>query len=116
METLIARTISSRGPRLQEQLLSFLRLVQALPIARYGRRFTTLDARRRSAFLRALERSRLVRLRRGFWEVRSLIFMAYYTRADVAESIGYRAVPEGWAARGGTVSTIPLAPTLWVEP
>lgn len=116
MEALIARTVSSRGPQNPEQLLGFLRLVQALPIARYGRRFTVLDARRRVAFLRALERSPLLRLRRGFSGVRSLIVLAYYTRVDVAESIGYRAVPEGWAARGGTVSTIPLAPTLWVEP
>ena len=116
MEELIARTVSSRGPLIQEQLVSFLRLAQMLPIARYGRRFTALDDRRRAAFLRSLERSPLLRLRRGFWRVRSLIFMGYYTRDDVAESIGYRAVPEGWAARGGTVSTIPLAPTLWVEP
>lgn len=116
LEAVIARTVSSRSPRVKQQLISFLRLVQALPIARYGRRFTSLSPRQRVAFLRSLERSRILLLRRGFWGVRSLIFMGYYTREDVAESIGYRAVPEGWTARGGTVSTIPLAPTLWVEP
>jgi hypothetical protein len=42
--------------------------------------------------------------------------MGYYTRDDVAESIGYRPDPEGWEASGGTVATVPLAPTLWVEP
>ena len=116
LEAVIARTVSSRSPRVKQQLVSFLRLVQALPIARYGRRFTSLAPRQRAAFLRSLERSRLLLLRRGFWGVRSLIFMGYYTREDVAESIGYRAVPEGWTARGGTASTIPLAPTLGVEP
>jgi len=116
LEAVIARAVSTRSPRIQQQIVTFLRLVQALPVARYGRRFTSLDPRQRAAFLGSLERSRLLLLRRGFWGVRSLIFMGYYTRDDVAASIGYRAVPEGWARRGGTVSTIPLAPTLWVEP
>ena len=42
--------------------------------------------------------------------------MGYYTRDDVADAIGYHASPDGWTARGGTVATVPLAPTLWVEP
>lgn len=116
LEAMIARALAARSARVQQQLVSFLRLVQVLPIARYGRRFTVLHSRQRAAFLGSLERSRLLVLRRGFWGIRSLIFMGYYTRDDVAESIGYRAVGEGWAARGGTVSTIPHAPTLWVEP
>jgi hypothetical protein len=116
LEAVIARAASSRGPRVVGQIVKFLRLVQALPVIRYGRRFTSLGPRRRAAFLASLERSRLLVLRRGFWGIRSLIFMGYYTRDDVAESIAYRANTRGWAARGGTVSTIPLAPTLWVEP
>ena len=116
LEAVIARAVSTRSPRVQRQIVTFLRLVQGLPIARYGGRFTSLGPRQRAAFLGSLERSRLLLLRRGFREVRSLIFMGYYTRDDVAESIGCRAVAGGWAARGGTVSTIPLAPTLWVEP
>ena len=34
LEAVIARTVSSRSPRVKQQLISFLRLVQALPIAR----------------------------------------------------------------------------------
>jgi gluconate 2-dehydrogenase subunit 3-like protein len=116
VEAVIARAVSSRSPRLARQIVKFLSLIQALPVIRYGRRFTSLNPRQRASFLASLERSRLLVLRRGFWGIRSLIFMGYYTREDVAESIGYRAVAGGWAARGGTVSTIPLAPTLWVEP
>ena len=116
MEAVIARVVSSRSPHIQKQIVTFLRLVQTLPVTRYGRRFTSLAPRQRTALLGSLERSWLLALRRGFWGVRSLIFMGYYTRRDVAESIGYRAAADGWAARGGTVSTIPLAPTLWVEP
>ena len=116
LEAVIARALSARSARARQQLIRFLWLVQALPIARYGRGFTTLDARRRAAFLGSLERSRLLILRRGFWGIRSLIFMSYYSRDDVAQSIGYRAVAGGWAAHGGTISTMPHAPTLWIEP
>jgi hypothetical protein len=116
LEAVIARAVSSRSPRVVRQIVKFLRLVQSLPVIRYGRHFTSLGPRQRAAFLASLERSRLMVLRRGFWGIRSLIFMGYYTRDDVAESIGYRANAQGWSARGGTVSTIPLAPTLWVEP
>lgn len=116
LESVIARALSNRSPGVDRQIVKFLRVVQTLPVIRYGRRFTSLGPRQRVAFLASLERSRLRVLRRGFWGIRSLIFMGYYTRDDVAESIGYRANAHGWLARGGTVSTIPLAPTLWVEP
>jgi hypothetical protein len=54
-------------------------------------------------------------MRRGFWAVRTLIFLGYYTRGDVAESIGYGATPAGWEGRASTAASVPLAPMLWVE-
>ena len=116
LETVIEEALAKRGPRIQRQLLLFVRVLQLLPIARYGTRLTSLDARRRAEFLEGVERAKLLLVRRGFWGLRTLIFMGYYTREDVAASIGYRAHPDGWAARGGTIATVPLAPTLWVEP
>ena len=101
---------------MSRQLVVFLRLLQALPVARYGRPLSSLNARQRTKFLESVERSPVLLVRRGFWGVRTLVFMGYYTRDDVAQSIGYRASRDGWAARGGTISTVPLAPTLWVEP
>jgi hypothetical protein len=85
-------------------------------LVRHGRRLTALNAQQRKLFLESIERSRLLLVRRGFWGVRTLIFMGYYTRDDVAASIGYRANKNGWSARGGTIASVPLAPTLWVEP
>ncbi len=70
----------------------------------------------RRDFLERVERSPLLVVRRGFWGIRTLVFMGYYARADVAGAIGYRASADGWEGRGGTVSTVPLAPMLWVEP
>ena len=115
VERVIERALASRSPRVQGQLAMFLRLFQTLPIARYGRTFTALTTARRHAFLASVERSRLLILRRGFWGVRSLIFLAYYTREDVSEEIGYLAVTGGWEAHGGTDATVPLAPMLWIE-
>ena len=116
VEMVVAGALSKRSPRLQRQFIVFLRLLQSLPLARHGRTFTGLSERQRAAFLGSVERSRLPLVRRGFWGVRALIFLGYYTRDAVVEAIGYRASASGWAARGGTVSTVPLAPVLWVEP
>jgi hypothetical protein len=90
--------------------------VQSLPVARFGKVFTSLNAERRTTFLESVERSRLLLVRRGFWGVRTLVFMAYYTRDDVTESLGYHPSADGWAAHGGTITTVPLSPQLWVEP
>ena len=116
VEAVVARALARRPPRLQRQFIVFLRVVQALPVVRHGRPFTALSERHRTAFLGSVERSRLLLVRRGLWGVRTLIFMAYYTRNDVTESIGYRPSVTGWAARGATASTVPLAPLLRVEP
>lgn len=116
VEGVIVGALSSRPARIQRQFVTFLRLLQTVPVVRYGRPFTALSERHRATFLTSVERSRLLLVRRWFWGLRTLVFMGYYTRDDVAESIGYRPDPEGWEARGGTVATVPLAPTLWVEP
>lgn len=116
IDRVIERTLVSRGASVQRQFEAFLRIVQMLPIARYGRPFTALPPHHRRAILERLDRSRVLLIRRGFWAVRTLIFMGYYTRADVAESLGYQAAADGWEAYSGTAATIPMAPMLWIEP
>ena len=115
-ETVIADALAQRDERVRRQLTALLRLVQVLPLTRYGQPFTRLTAKRRTASLESIERSPVTLIRRGFWGLRTLIYMGYYTRDDIAAAIGYRAHPSGWAARGGTVATVPLAPSLWLEP
>ena len=116
IERVIARALGTRSVSVQRQFDAVLRIVQMLPIARYGRPFTALPAHHRRAVLERLERSRVPLIRRGFWAVRTLIFLGYYTRIDVAESLGYQPAADGWEAYGGTVATIPMAPMLWIEP
>lgn len=116
LEAVIEGALAERDERVQRQLVTFLRLMEKLPILRYGQPLSALDLRRRTAFLAWIERSRFALIRRGFWGIRTLVFMGYYTRDDVADAIGYNAHPDGWTARGGTASFIPLDPVVWVEP
>jgi hypothetical protein len=116
VHAVIDAVVAKRDTRVRRQLATFLRLLQVLPIPRYGRPLTSLSPRQRRDFLEWIERSPFLVVRRGFWGIRTLVFMGYYARADVAAAIGYRASADGWEARGGTISTVPLAPVLWVEP
>lgn len=99
MEAEVERALAERPLPVQRQLASFLRLLEWWSVVRYGRRLTKLDDGKRTALLHALERHPLLLIRRGIWGVRTLVFLGYYTRSDVATFIGYRAHRDGWAAR-----------------
>ena len=116
LDAAIDDAVAKRGERVRRQVVMLLRLVQCLPVVRFGRPFTSLGAAKRTSFLEAIERSPLLLVRRGFWGIRTLIFLAYYTRDDITSTIGYHPSADGWAARGDAVTTLPLTPTLWVEP
>jgi hypothetical protein len=116
LDRVIDDALAIREPSVRRQFVTFLRVLQFLPVVRYGRPLTALNGHQRGAFLESIERSPLLLVRRGFWGVRALVFMGYYTQVEVAAAIGYQASPNGWAARGGTTATVPLAPMLWVEP
>ncbi len=99
VEAIVTRALAARPARLQRQVALFLRLLDWLPLLRYGRRFTELDAGRRTRFLAFLQDNTPLLLRRGFWGVRTLALMGYYGRPAAAAAIGYRADPRGWEAR-----------------
>ncbi len=106
LEAVVEQALASRPPALRRQLRLFIRAIGLLPLARYGRPFAALDGRRRTRLLTGLQESPLLLLRRGFWGLRTLIFMGYYARPAAGEEIGYRASPKGWSARP-TPSTSP---------
>jgi hypothetical protein len=83
----------------RRQIRLLVRALQFLPILRYGRPFTALDAARRERFLRALGDAPVLLLRRGVWGVRVLVQMGYYGQPAHAAAIGYRAEARGWEAR-----------------
>lgn len=103
MEEALAR----RPPEVRRQIATFLRILDLLPVPRYGRRFSSLAPERRLAVLRWLERAPLLLLRRGVWGVRTLSYLAVYGQDGVRREIGYRADPRGWEVRpdAGTAAT-----------
>jgi hypothetical protein len=99
LERIVADALAARPAALRRQLLFFVRLVEWLPLVRYGRRFTQLDAARRTRFLESLQDAPLLLLRRGCWGLRTLVLMGYYGRPEAARAIGYSADPRGWEVR-----------------
>jgi len=99
-ERLVQTALGMRAPNLQRRVLLFLRFVEWLPVMRYGRRFTSLDAARRAQFLSSLQDHPVQLIRLGFWGVRTLALMGYYGRPEAAKAIGYAAAARGWEALG----------------
>jgi hypothetical protein len=96
LDAIVEDAVAKRPAALQRQLLVFIRLLNVLPLVRWGRTFERLDPPRRARFLAWLERSRVFLLRRGFWGVRTLAFMGYYARPSAFGLIGYDARLRGW--------------------
>lgn len=99
LEATVEHALAGRPPRMQRQLRVLLRMIEQLPRVTTGRSFSSLDETSRTAFLDRLQHSPVKLIRRGIWGVRTLTLMGFYTRADAARSVGYRADARGWLAR-----------------
>jgi len=99
LEAIVSEALALRPVRLQRQLLTFIRLVEWMPVVRFGRRFSRLDAERRTRVLESLQDAPVLLIRRGVWGLRTLILMGQYGRAAVQRDIGYRGDARGWGAR-----------------
>lgn len=100
LEASIEVALRERSPALQRRLRLALRLMQWLPLLRYGRPFTSLTRAQRTRFLLFLEDNPIRLVRVGFWGIRTLAMLGYYGRPEAAEAIGYAADPRGWEALG----------------
>ena len=98
-EGIIESALALRPAAVRRQLQLLIRLIDLLPLLRYGRRFTALDPASRLAFLSAMQRFPVLLVRRGVWGLRTLVFMGYYARLETGAAIGYRADARGWKAR-----------------
>lgn len=98
LERIIGDALEAKPAGLRRQLLLFIRALDVLPLFRYGRTFQGLDPSRRNLFLLGIQDAPLLLLRRGFWGLRTLIFMGYYGREEGRIETGYRADPRGWGA------------------
>ncbi len=98
-EALVEKTLARRPAGMRRQLVAFVRAIEHLPRLRWGRAFTALGPEERTRFLSGLEHAPALILRRGFWGLRTLVFLGYYARPEAAAAIGYRADARGWEAR-----------------
>ena len=99
LERVVEQSLASRPATMQRQLVTFLRVIEYMPLLRYLRRFTRLSPEHRLQVLAGLQNSGQLLFRRGFWGLRTLIYLGYYTRDDVQGALGYRAHRNGWSAR-----------------
>jgi hypothetical protein len=98
-EGIVEDALAQRPAGIRRQLQLLIRVLDLLPVLRYGRRFTALDPASRLAFLDAMQRVPILLVRRGVWGLRTLVFMGYYGRREAGAAIGYRADPRGWEVR-----------------
>ncbi len=99
LEAIIEDYLSRRPEAIRRQLRLFVRLLAAAALVRYGRPLTALDPGRRTRFLAAVQDAPILLLRRGFWGLRTMVYLGYYSRAEGSKEIGYRANVRGWEAR-----------------
>jgi len=99
VEAICERFLATKPATVRRQVVLLVRLLQLLPIVRWGRPFTALGAARRTRLVAVLQNAPVLLLRRGVWGLRSIAFMGYYGRAEAAATIGYRGDKRGWEAR-----------------
>ena len=98
LEMVVESLLRDRPERLKRQLRLFLRLIQWLPVVRYGRPFTSLDGISRTRVLAHLQNDPIQKVRVGFWGLRTIVLAGYYARPETAQNIGYAASARGWEA------------------
>jgi hypothetical protein len=98
LRRLIALALRDRPAALRRRVRFAFYFVQWLPLFRYARPFTALDAGRRARFLSFLENNPLQTVRTGFFGLRTLALLGYYGQPQAAAEIGYAATARGWDA------------------
>ena len=99
VERIVEHALAPRSEKIRRQVRLLIRVLDLLPLVRYGRRFRALGPARRLSFLDAMQSFPVLLIRRGVWGLRTLIFMGYYARPEGGAAIGYRADAAGWDAR-----------------
>ena len=99
IEAIVEAALAERPLRMRRQLVVFIRLIDAMALLRHGRRFRSLGGTARASLLHRIQNSPVLLLRRGFWGLRTLVYMGWYAQPETADRIGYRAHLRGWSGR-----------------
>jgi hypothetical protein len=104
LEGIIEENLADRPEKLRTQLSLFIKVAGFLPRLRYGRSIESLSQEQHARYLESLQDSPLLLIRRGFWGLRTLVYMGFYCQDDVRGGIGYRATAAGWGDRSGATA------------
>ncbi len=92
---LIDGALTSRSLTVLRQLGLFLHVMRWLPLLRYGGRLDHLGPAQQDSALRWFQNGPIALFRKGFWGIKVLVFMGYYARTEISESLGYRPSQQG---------------------
>jgi hypothetical protein len=100
LEEIISDNLADRPEKVRDQLSLFIRVAGFLPRLRFGRSLESLTGEQQARYLESLQDFPLLLIRRGFWGLRTLVYMGFYCQDRVRRGIGYGATTEGWGKRG----------------
>ena len=87
--------LAERPERVRRQVGVLLGLIRWLPVVRWGVRFDRLSPARQDAMLRWFQDAPLGLARKGFWGLRTLVWMGWYGRPECWPEVGYEQDLEG---------------------
>jgi hypothetical protein len=98
---IVDAALSERPSSVARQLGVLLGVIELAAVLRWGRRFERLGPARAASVLQWFQEAPVDRLRRGFWGLKTLVYMGYYGRPAASEEIGYRPEADGRGALDG---------------
>jgi len=98
---IVDAALQDRDPGTRKQLGTFLSIIRWTPVVRFGRPLDRLAPERRDATLRWFQDCPVGVLRKGFWGLKTLVFMGYYGRPECWAEIGYAPEFDGRAGVRG---------------
>ncbi|MBI5367623.1 MAG: hypothetical protein HZA54_11340 [Planctomycetes bacterium] len=92
---LIEEFLAGRPAVVRRQIGLFLAVLRWLPALRYFRPLDALPPERQDAVLRAFQQGPIGIFRKGFWGVKTLLYLGYYGRTEVYDQVNYRPTTAG---------------------
>ena len=92
---LVEHQLAARPAKMRRELALFLNVIRWAPVVRYGRPFERLGAAAQDAVLGWLQDAPILKLRSGFWGLKTLAFLGYYGRPSAGAAIGYHPSRDG---------------------
>ncbi len=91
----IANALAARPAAVRRQIGILLKILRWAPALRYGRPLDRLGPAAQDAALGWLQDGPVGLFRKGFWGLKTMVFMGYYGRAAGAEAVGWKPSLDG---------------------